>query len=150
MRVSFEWLAELADAGEMAPERAGDLLTMAGFTVDAIERVDLSQILIGRVLSQQPHPQSRTPLWVHEVDLGPEVGQRQIIAGAPNAVPGSLVPVALPGVTVPNGKEVRDAMIAGLAGQGMLCSREELLLGEDPEPAIMLLDEGEPGRPRGR
>ena len=147
MRVSFEWLAELADAGEMAPERAGDLLTMAGFTVDAIERVDLSQILIGRVLSQQPHPQSRTPLWVHEVDLGPEVGQRQIIAGAPNAVPGSLVPVALPGVTVPNGKEVRDAMIAGLAGQGMLCSREELLLGEDPEPAIMLLDEGEPGRP---
>ena len=147
MRVSYEWLAELADAGEMTPEHAADLLTMAGFTVDAVERVDLSQILIGRVISQQPHPRSRDPLWVHEVDLGPELGQRQIIAGAPNAVPGSLVPVALPGVTVPNGKQVRDAVIAGMAGQGMLCSREELLLGEDKEPAIMLLDEGEPGRP---
>src|SRR5581483_7600909 len=65
---------------------------------------------------------------------------------APNAVPGSLVPVALPGTTVPNGRRVRDARIAGFAGQGMLCSREELLLGEDREPAIMTLDEGEPGQ----
>ncbi|HEX6350987.1 MAG TPA: phenylalanine--tRNA ligase subunit beta [Candidatus Dormibacteraeota bacterium] len=147
MRVSYEWLTELADLRDLPPEQAADLLTMAGFTVDAIERVDLAEILIGRVISQQPHPRSRNPLWVHEVDLGPELGTRQIIAGAPNAVPGSLVPVALPGVTVPNGKQVRDAVIAGMAGQGMLCSREELLLGEDTEPAIMLLDEGEPGRP---
>ncbi|HEY8641926.1 MAG TPA: phenylalanine--tRNA ligase subunit beta [Candidatus Dormibacteraeota bacterium] len=147
MRVSYEWLAELAGVEEMTPEHAAERLTMVGFTVDPIERIDLSQILIGRVLSQQPHPKSRTPLWVHEVDLGEHLGQRQIIAGAPNAVPGTLVPVALPGVTVPNGKQVRDAVIAGMAGQGMLCSREELLLGEDTEPAIMLLDEGEPGRP---
>jgi len=146
MRVSYEWLTELADVGDMTPEQAADLLTMAGFTVDAIERIDLSEIVIGRVVSQAPHPTSRTRLWVHQVDLG-ELGQRQVIAGAPNAVAGTLVPVALPGTTVPNGKQVRDASIAGMAGQGMLCSREELLLGEDPEPAIMLLDEGEPGRP---
>src|SRR5438270_1322210 len=147
MRVSYEWLAELAGVAEMTPEHAAQLLTMVGFTVDTIERVDLSQILIGRVLSQELHPKSRNPLWVHQVDLGEHLGQRQIIAGAPNAVAGTLVPVALPGVTVPNGKHVRDAVIAGLAGQGMLCSRDELLLGEDPEPAIMLLEEGEPGRP---
>ena len=146
MRVSYEWLTELADLGDVPPERAADLLTMAGFTVDSIERIELSEILIGRVISQEPHPSSRNPLWVHQVDLG-ELGQRQIIAGAPNAVAGTLVPVALPGTTVPNGKAVRDASIAGMAGQGMLCSREELLLGEDSEPAIMLLDEGEPGRP---
>jgi phenylalanyl-tRNA synthetase beta chain len=147
MRVSYEWLTELAGVEDMTPEHAAELLTMVGFTVAAVERIDLSQILIGRVISQQPHPTSRNPLWVHQVDLGEHLGQRQIIAGAPNAVPGTLVPVALPGVTVPNGKQVRDAVIAGMAGQGMLCSREELLLGEDTEPAIILLDEGEPGRP---
>jgi len=147
MRVSYEWLAELAEVDELTPERAANLLTMAGFTVESIERVDLSGVLIGRIISQEPHPRSRDPLWVHQVDLGPEAGQRQIIAGAPNAVAGSLVPVALPGTTVPNGRFVRDATIAGMAGQGMLSSREELLLGEDDEPAIMLLDEGEPGRP---
>src|SRR6266436_5455093 len=68
-----------------------------------------------------------------------------IIAGAPNAVAGTLVPVALPGTRVPSGTLVRDAKIAGEAGQGMLCSADELLLGEDREPKIMLLDRGEPG-----
>ncbi|HET9410898.1 MAG TPA: phenylalanine--tRNA ligase subunit beta, partial [Candidatus Dormibacteraeota bacterium] len=35
--------------------------------------------------------------------------------------------------------------IAGELAQGMLCSAEELLLGEDKEPRIMLLDRGEVG-----
>ena len=145
MRISWEWLGELADLQGITPEEGAHLLTMAGLTVEQLEHVDLSAIVIGRVISQEPHPKSRNPLWIHQVDLGGET--RQIIAGAPNAVAGSLVPVALPGTTVPNGRYVRDAQIAGVAGQGMLCSREELLLGEDKEPAIMLLDEGRPGQP---
>ncbi len=145
MRVSWEWLTELAELDGITPAEGGHMLTMAGLTVEHIEHIELSQIIVGRVLSQEPHPKSRNPLWVHQVDVGHgEI--RQIIAGAPNAVAGSLVPVALPGTTVPNGRYVRDAVIAGVAGQGMLCSREELLLGEDKEPAIMLLDEGEPGQ----
>lgn len=146
MRVSWEWLTELADLDGITPAEGAQMLTMAGLTVETIEHIDLSQILVGRVLSQEPHPKSRNPLWIHQVDIGG--GEtRQIVAGAPNAVPGSLVPVALPGTTVPNGRYVRDAVIAGVAGEGMLCSREELLLGEDREPAIMLLDEGTPGQP---
>src|SRR5207302_7296787 len=35
--------------------------------------------------------------------------------------------------------------IVGEAAQGMLCSADELLLGEEREPRIMLLDQGEPG-----
>ena len=50
MRVSYEWLTELAGVADMTPEHAAQLLTMVGFTVDTIERVDLSQILIGRFL----------------------------------------------------------------------------------------------------
>src|SRR5438477_4610984 len=106
--------------------------------------VDLSQIVIGKVLEQKPHPKSRNPLWIHQVDLGDHV--QQIIAGAPNAVPGSLVPVALPGTTVPNGKVVKNMNIAGFKASGMLCSADELMLGED-HSGILILDRGKPGDP---
>src|SRR2546421_5999467 len=106
--------------------------------------VDLSQIVIGKVLEQKPHPTSRDRLWIHQVDIGDRV--QQIIAGAPNAVPGSLVPVALPGTTVPNGKLVKDMTIAGEKAGGMLCSAEELLLGDD-HSGILILDRGTPGAP---
>src|SRR5262249_52050520 len=90
-------------------------------------------------------PKSRKPLWIHQVDLGDHV--RQIVAGADNAVPGSLVPVALPGTTVPTGVTVRDANIAGADARGMLCSEVELKLSADEEGGIMLLDEGVRGQP---
>ena len=62
-----------------------------------------------------------------------------------NAVAGTLVPVALPGTQVPSGTVVRDGKIAGEAAQGMLCSADELLQGEERVPRIMLLEQGEPG-----
>jgi phenylalanyl-tRNA synthetase beta chain len=145
MRISWQWLGEYVDLHGMTPRTGAEVLTMSGTKIEAVDEIDVSAIVIGRVLEQREHPRSRSPLWIHQVDIGGgEV--RQIIAGASNAIPGTLVPVALPGTTVPNGKEVRDASIAGEAGQGMLCSAEELKLGE-PERAIMLLDEGEPGEP---
>jgi phenylalanyl-tRNA synthetase beta chain len=143
MRVSFDWLRDLARLQNVTPEQAAESLTMAGFNVDELTVIDRSEIVIGRVLEQEPHPKSRNPLWIHQVDLGGET--RQIIAGAPNAVPGSLVPVALPGTTVPSGTFVRDAKIAGVAGRGMLCSAAELLISDDAE-GILLLHEGEPGQ----
>src|SRR5579872_4511969 len=134
MRISYEWLGDFVDLDGVTPKDAAEVLTRLGIEVESLTLVDLSEIVIGRVLEQVKHPKSRNDLWVHQVDLGGGRVQ-QIIAGAPNAVPGTLVPVALPGTTVPNGRYVRDAIIAGVAGQGMLCSREELLLGEDREPA---------------
>src|SRR6266581_1516970 len=106
--------------------------------------VDLSQIVIGKVVEQTKHPKSRNDLWVHLVDLGGRL--EQIIAGAPDAVPGSLVPVALPGTTVPNGKVVKDMNIAGFRASGMLCSAAELMLGDD-HSGILILDSGTPGQP---
>jgi phenylalanyl-tRNA synthetase beta chain len=144
MRVSYQWLCELAGVNDVPPDRGAQVLTMAGWNVESLTLIDLSEIRVGRVISLEPHPASRNPLWVYQVDLGNET--RQIIAGVDNAVPGSLVPVALPGTTVPNGAVVRDLKIAGVAGQGMLCAADELLLGDD-HSGIMLLDEGEPGQP---
>ena len=97
MRVSYEWLADFVDLDGVTPKEAAAVLTRLGLEVETLTVVDLSQIVIGKILGQIPHPKSRNPLWVHQVDLGDRV--EQIIAGAPNAVPGALVPVALPPTT---------------------------------------------------
>src|ERR1700704_1126638 len=144
MRLSYEWLGDFVDLSDVAPKEAAEVLTRLGIEVESLMLVDLSQILIGKVLEQVKHPKSRDDLWVHQVELGGRV--EQIIAGAPNAVPGSLVPVALPGVTVPNGKLVKDMNIAGYKASGMLCSAEELLLGDD-HSGILILASGTPGEP---
>ena len=142
MRISYEWLTDFVDLEGVTPKEAAEVLTRLGIEVESLTLIDLSAILIGKVLEQKPHPTSRNPLWIHQVDLGGNV--EQIIAGAPNAIPGSLVPVALPGTTVPNGKPVKKLKIAGQAGNGMMASAAELLLGGD-HSGILILDKGTPG-----
>ena len=146
MKISYEWLGDYVDTRGLSPHEAAEILTMSGTKIESVTVIDLSAIIVGRVLEQKDHPRSNKPLWIHQVDVG---GGRvvQIIAGAPNAVAGTIVPVAMPGVRVPSGTVVRDGKIAGEAAQGMLCSADELLLGEEREPRIMLLDRGEPGEP---
>src|SRR5256885_7356043 len=144
MRISYEWLGDFLDLEGVTPKDAADVLTRLGVEVESLTLVDLSQIVIGRVLEQVKHPKSRNDLWIHQVDLGDRV--QQIIAGAPNAVPGSIVPVALPGTTVPNGKQVMDLNFAGEKGSGMLASAAELRLG-DAHSGILILDSGTPGDP---
>ena len=147
MRISYEWLTDFVDLEGVTANDAADVLTRLGVEVESLVHVDLSQIVIGKVLEQIKHPKSRDDLWVHQVDLGGGKTQ-QIIAGAPNAVPGTLVPVALPGTTVPSGKAVKDMTIAGYKASGMLCSSDELLLGGDhSERKILILDSGTPGDP---
>src|SRR3989442_12163473 len=142
MRISYEWLGDFLDLDGVTPKDAAGVLTRLGVEIESLTMVDLSQIVIGKVLEQIKHPKSRNDLWVHQVDLGGRI--QQIIAGAPNAVPGSLVPVALPGATVPNGKVVKDMNIAGEKASGMLASAAELMLGDD-HSGILILDSGTPG-----
>jgi phenylalanyl-tRNA synthetase beta chain len=144
MRVSWEWLSDFVNLEGVTPKEAAEVLTKLGVEVESLTVIDLSEIVVGKVLEQIPHPTSRSALWVHQVDLGDHV--QQIIAGAPNAVPGSLVPVALTGTTVPNGKVVKKLNIAGYEASGMLCSAEELLLGDD-HSGILILSSGKPGDP---
>src|SRR6267143_6134839 len=145
MRISYEWLGDFVDLDGVTPKDAADVLTRLGVEVESLTLVDLSQIVIGKVIEQKKHPKSRNDLWIHQVDLGGGRVQ-QIIAGAPNAVAGSMVPVALPGTTVPNGKLVKDMNIAGEKASGMLASAAELMLGDD-HSGILILNSGKPGEP---
>src|SRR5437879_12734417 len=142
MRISYEWLGDFVDLEGVTPKDAADVLTRLGVEIESLTMVDLSQIVIGRIVEQTKHPKSRNDLWVHLVDLGGRL--EQIIAGAPNAVPGALVPVALPGTTVPDGRVVKDMNIAGFRGSGMLCSAAEVVLGGE-DAAHPMLDSGPQG-----
>src|SRR5437867_12838899 len=144
MRISYEWLGDFLDLDGVTPKDAADVLTRLGVEVESLTLVDLSQIVIGKVLEQKPHPKSRNPLWIHQVDVGGRV--MQIIAGAPNAVPGTVVPVALPGTTVPNGKLVKDMNIAGEKSSDMLASAPELMPGA-PHSGMLILSSGTPAEP---
>src|SRR5258707_6559531 len=144
MKISYEWLGDFVDLHGVTPKAAAAVRTRLGIEVESLPVIDLPEIITGKVLEQKPPPKSRTPLWIHQVELRSRT--EQTIAGAHNADPGSLVPVALPGTPVPNGRVVRDLNIGGFSAKGMLCSAEELLLGDD-HSGILILDSGKPGDP---
>ena len=78
---------------------------------------------------------------VTQVDLGNE--KVQIICGAPNVAIGQKVPVAVLGTTLFNREGeaflIKRSKIRGEESHGMICSEDELGLGESHD-GIMVLD----------
>ncbi|ACV59138.1 phenylalanine--tRNA ligase subunit beta [Alicyclobacillus acidocaldarius] len=125
MRASYKWLAEYLDLAGLSPAELADRLTSAGLAVDAVDPLNrgVEGVVIGKILEVRPHPQADR-LKVCRVDVGGR--QLEIVCGAPNAAPGLVVPVALPGAKLPGGVEIRIAEFRGVSSHGMLCSADEL------------------------
>jgi phenylalanyl-tRNA synthetase beta chain len=75
--------------------------------------------------------------------------KRQIVCGATNYKVGDKVPLALPGVELPNGTEIRKTKLRGVESEGMLCSPIELGLGEDASGLLILSPDAKIGTPIG-
>lgn len=129
MRVSLEWLQEYVKIELTAAELA-DKLTMAGVAVEEIEdqAVQYTQMITVKVLEISKHPQADN-LWIVMVQTGQE--ERQIVTAAKNLEVGMVVPLALPGALLPNGKRIEDATLKGVLSRGMFCSGEELGLEKE-------------------
>jgi phenylalanyl-tRNA synthetase beta chain len=143
MRVSLQWLKELvqANATALEPETLADRLSVAGFEVEAIERLDLQAagVVVGLVRERQPHPDA-DKLSVCQVDVGADA-LLQIVCGAANVRAGIHVPVALVGATLPAvGLTIKPAELRGVASSGMICSLTELGLS-DGSDGIAVLDD---------
>jgi len=125
VRASYKWLAEYLDLAGLSPAELADRLTSAGLAVDAVDPLNrgVEGVVIGKILEVRPHPQADR-LKVCRVDVGGR--QLEIVCGAPNAAPGLVVPVALPGAKLPGGVEIRIAEFRGVSSHGMLCSADEL------------------------
>ncbi len=142
MRVSLQWLKELVQTSATAlePETLAERLSVAGFEVDAIERLDLQAagVVVGFVRDRQPHPDA-TKLSVCQVDIGADA-LLQIVCGAANVRAGIHVPVALVGATLPAvGLTIKPAELRGVASSGMICSLGELGLAGNSD-GIAVLD----------
>jgi len=124
MRLSYNWLKEYISLDGVTPQQLAERMTTAGLEVEGIEPVASgTNLVIGEVLSCEPHPDS-DHLHVTRTRVG-ENDVRQIVCGAPNCRAGLKVIAALPGAKLPGG-EIKQSVIRGVESDGMLCALFEL------------------------
>jgi phenylalanyl-tRNA synthetase beta chain len=129
MKFTLNWLKEYIDI-DLPVEVVADKLTMLGLEVDNVAELyqDLETIKVTRILNVRQHPDADR-LTLCDVTLGTD--EFQVVCGAPNAKPGLLTAIALPGITLPSGMKVKKALIRGQESSGMLCSEKDLEISED-------------------
>lgn len=136
MDLSMRWLADYVDCNMPIKDFVSGM-TISGSKVERYsEEGDfISNVVVGRVLSVVPHPDS-DHMVVTMVDVGEEE-PLQIVTGASNVNEGDYVPVAKHKSTVlHDGKQVRitNGKLRGVASNGMLCSLGELGLTKHDFP----------------
>ena len=125
MKLSKKWLRDYVPV-EVSDKEFADVMTLTGSKVECYEQegAELRNIVVGKVLSLERHPDS-DHLWVCQVDAGGDA-PLQIVTGAQNLTAGDVVPVALDDSVVSGGKQIRKGKLRGVESCGMLCSLGEL------------------------
>lgn len=144
MFISLNWLKDFVDIpSKISPQELGLKLTMHTVEIDSVESQgeQYKNVVVGEILEVQPHPNA-DKLQLAKVDAG-QAEKLEIVCGAPNIKPGQKVPVALVGAVLPGGFEIKETEIRGVRSRGMLCSEDELGLGED-HAGILILDKNAP------
>ncbi len=144
VKFTYNWLKQYVDFDWSPPELA-EKLTFAGIEVESVESVGggvLEQIVVCQILASEKHPNA-DKLSVCRVTDGSV--ERQIVCGAKNYQVGDKVPLALPGVTLPNGLTIKPAKLRGVESNGMMCSAKELGLGADAGGLLILPAEARVG-----
>lgn len=133
MNLSTKWLKDFVDI-DVKPRDFAEALTMSGSKVEGyeIEGGELSNIIIGKVLSIEKHPDA-DKLHVCQVDVGKDEPV-QIVTGAQNVKQGDIVPVAMDNSVVAGGKKIKKGKLRGVVSNGMLCSLGELGLTKNDFP----------------
>ncbi len=133
MKLSMRWLNDYLPYPGTAAEFA-EGMTMSGSKVEGYrsEGDGIEQVVIGRVLSTEPHPDA-DKLTVCRIDVAQEK-PIQIITSATNVFAGALVPVCLSGGRLPDGTEIHSGKLRGLPSDGMMCGLSELGLSVNDFP----------------
>ncbi len=136
MQVSLRWLNDYVDI-DLTPAEVADCLTMVGLEVDAVRNVGpaFTHVVVAKILAIRPHPNA-DKLHLCDVTTGEET--LPIVCGANNIHEGDVVPLAKVGATIPGGYTIKRSKLRGEYSDGMLCSEEELGIGEDTT-GIMIL-----------
>ena len=123
MRVKLEWLNELVDLTGLSLEEIVKTVSLYSIEVEGVEKmVHASDIVIGHVLTKEPHPDS-DHLNLLTVDVKDEV--LNIVCGAPNVEKDQYVIIAKIGCEL-DGFTIKKSKIRGYESCGMCCSLQEL------------------------
>ncbi len=152
MNISYKWLREYVDF-DMSAQEVAAALTSIGLEVDGVEEVQsirggLKGIVIGEVLTCEPHPNS-DHMHVCTVNLG-QAGPEQIVCGAPNVAAGQKVVVATLGTKLYDGDQeftIKKSKLRGIESNGMICAEDEIGIGTDHAGIIVLPEDAVPGMP---
>ena len=132
MNVLLSWLNDYAQFGDDA-DAVATSLSQLGMAVESVTRVGqpIDGVIVARVLERAKHPNADR-IGLVFVDVGD--GQSlQICCGAFNMAPGDLVPLATIGTVMPDGRDIQRSKMRGEWSHGMLCSPDELGIGNDTE-----------------
>ena len=144
MKINESWLRELVNP-ELDTAAVGDLLTMAGLELDALEPAapPFSGVVVARIAEIEQHPDA-DKLRICQVDTGSSE-LTQVICGAANARQGLTVAMATVGAVLPGDFRIKKAKLRGVESFGMLCSASELGLADSSEGIMELPDDVAPG-----
>ncbi|MCW7940955.1 phenylalanyl-tRNA synthetase subunit beta [Streptomyces hygroscopicus] len=146
MRVPLSWLREYVDLP--ATETGRDVqekLISVGLEVETVEQLgaDLKgPLVVGQVLSIEELDGFKKPIRFCMVDVGQANGTgepQEIVCGARNFSVGDKVVVVLPGAVLPGGFAISARKTYGKTSHGMICSTEELGMGDDGTHGIIVL-----------
>ncbi|MBA3540942.1 MAG: phenylalanine--tRNA ligase subunit beta, partial [Deltaproteobacteria bacterium] len=145
MKVLWSWLLELCDLPNVPTvEEGAKALTRGGLEIEGMTNLGagFSGVVVAEVVGKRVHPQADK---LTLVDVITERGgaATQVVCGAPNVPePGGLVVLAPLGAHLPaKNVTIAKRAIAGVESEGMLCSEDELGLG-DGHDGIIVLAEG--------
>ena len=153
MTISYNWLKQFINLPWDA-EKTGDLLTDLGLEVEGIEAFSsvkggLEGVVVGHVLECTQHTNADR-LKITKVDIG-TADPIQIVCGATNVAVGQKVPVATVGTTLYDAEkkpwQIKKGNIRGEVSEGMICSEDELGLGESHDGIMVLDAKTKPGTP---
>lgn len=146
MRVPLSWLREYVDLP--ATETGRDVqakLVSAGLEVETVEQIGAGlkgPLVVGQVLTIEELEGFKKPIRFCTVDVGSANGTgepQEIVCGARNFAVGDKVVVVLPGAVLPGDFAIAARKTYGRTSHGMICSGDELGMGDDGTGGIIVL-----------
>ncbi|WP_406426038.1 phenylalanine--tRNA ligase subunit beta [Streptomyces sp. NBC_01589] len=146
MRVPLSWLREYVDLP--ATETGRDVqakLVAVGLEVETVEHIGAGlkgPLVVGQVLTIEELEGFKKPIRFCTVDVGNANGTgepQEIVCGARNFAVGDKVVVVLPGAVLPGDFAIAARKTYGRTSHGMICSTDELGMGDDGTHGIIVL-----------
>ncbi|WP_406338968.1 phenylalanine--tRNA ligase subunit beta [Streptomyces sp. NBC_00649] len=146
MRIPLSWLREYVDLP--ATETGRDLqakLVDSGLEVETVEQLGAGlkgPLVVGQVLTIEELEGFKKPIRFCTVDVGRANGTgepQEIVCGARNFAVGDKVVVVLPGAVLPGDFAIAARKTYGKTSHGMICSGDELGMGDDGSHGIIVL-----------